>query len=69
MAEYEDIVLRIRQTSPGVWSGTVIDDDDAIVAGVSGCSTADEVRKKIHALGVHFVRVEIMIAATSRGRG
>jgi hypothetical protein len=69
LAEYEDIVLRIRQTSPGVWSGMVMDDDDVCVAGVSGCSTADQVREKIHALGVHFVRVEIMIAATSRGRG
>jgi hypothetical protein len=45
-----------------------MDDDDVIVAGVSGCSTADQVRKEIHALGVHFVRVEIMIAATSRER-
>ena len=68
MAEYQDIVLRIRQTSPGVWSGTVMDDDDVVVAGVSGCSTADQVRKEIHALGVHFVRVEIMIAATNRER-
>lgn len=60
-------MLRIRETSPGVWSGMVMDDDDVCVAGVSGCSTVDQVREKINALGVSFVRVEIMIAATSRG--
>jgi hypothetical protein len=62
MGAYKDLVLRISYNkATSSWRGVVLDYDDVEVAGVAGCSSADEVHSAALDAGLDFVRVEIFV--------